>query len=84
MGSLTDLGSALATYGGLSYLVSDYFELYELFPYNSIFLMRDVLFMYTIIHNYSMEGYTPIFISSFMQFSLFSSLYFPVYACENY
>ena len=31
---------------------------------------------YLCIHNYSMEGYTPIFISSFMWFSLFSSLYF--------
>ena len=41
-----------------------------------IFTMREALFMYTIIHNYSMEGYTPIFISSFMWFSLFSSLYF--------
>ena len=40
------------------------------------FPMRNVLFMYTIIHNYSMEGYMPIFISSFMWFSLFSSLYF--------
>ena len=41
------------------------------------FPMRDVIFMYTIIHHHSMEGYTPIFISSFMWFSLFSSLYFP-------
>ena len=40
------------------------------------FPMREDIFMYTIIHNYSMEGYTPIFISSFMWFSLFSSLYF--------
>ena len=35
------------------------------------FHMRDVLFMYTIIYHYSMEGYTPIFISSLMWFSLF-------------
>ena len=40
------------------------------------FPMRYVLFMYTIIHHSSMEGYTPIFISSFMWFNLFSSLYF--------
>ena len=51
---------------------------------HSILPMRDVLFMYAIIHHYSMEGYTPIFISSFMWFSLYYSLYFPVYACENY
>ena len=35
------------------------------------FPMRDVHYMYTIIHHYSMEEYTPIFISSFMWFSLF-------------
>ena len=46
--------------------------------------MRDVLFMYTIIYHYSMKWYTPIFISSSMWFSLYSSLYFLVYACENY
>ena len=38
------------------------------------FPMRYVLFMYTIIHHYSMEGYTPIFIYLFMWFGLFSSL----------
>ena len=31
-----------------------------------------------------MEGFTPVFISSFMWFSLFLLSIFPVYACENY
>ena len=38
--------------------------------------MRDVLFMYTIIHHYSIEGFTPIFISSSCDSVSFFSLFF--------
>ena len=68
MRSLIYLGSALATYGGLLYFGN--WDLWVV-SIQLDFPMRDVIFMYIIIHNYSMEGYTPIFISSFMWFSLF-------------
>ena len=74
--SLIDLGSALATYGVCYILVSQPFWALWVVSIQFDFHMRDVLFMYTIIHHYSMEGYTPIFISLFMWFSLYSSLYF--------
>ena len=74
--SLIYLGSALATYGVCYILVSLPFLALWVVSIQLDFPMWDVLFMYTVIHHYSMEGYTSIFISSFMWFSLFSSLYF--------
>ena len=47
------------------------------------FPMRDVLFMYIIIHHYSMEGYTPIWsLHSCDSVSFLLSMFF-VYDCEN-
>ena len=62
-------------WGFIIFSNSIFLSLMSCLQYNSILPMRDVLFMYTIIHDYSMEAYTPIFISSFMWFGLFSSLY---------
>ena len=60
MRSLIYLGSALATYGGLLYFGKSTFLSFMSCSIQLDFPMRDVLFMYNIIHNYSMEGYTPI------------------------
>ena len=53
-----------------------FLSLMSCLQYNSILPMRDVLFIYITIHHYSVEGYNPIFISSFMWFNFYSSLYF--------
>ena len=82
MRSLTDLGCALATYGGFSYLVSQPFWAVWVVSIKLDFPMRGVLFMYTIIHNYSMEVQYS-FIHSCDSVSFLLSI-FPVYACENY
>ena len=74
--SLIDLASALSTYGVCYILVSHPFWALWVVSIQFYFPTRDVLFMYTIIHHYSMEGWTLIFISSFMWFGLFSSLLF--------
>ena len=70
-------------WGFIIFSKSIFLRLMSCLQYNSILPLRDALFIYTIIHHYSMEGYTPIFISSFMWFDLFPSLYFSrVCLCE--
>ena len=74
--SLIDLGSALATYGGLLYFGKSIFLSFMSCFHTIRFSYEDVLFMYTIVNHYWIKWYTSIFISSFMWFSLFSPLYF--------
>ena len=75
--SLIYLGSALATYGSFLYFSKSTFKALWVVSIQIDFNMRDVLFIYTISHHYSIKGYTPISISSFMWFSLFFfSLFF--------
>ena len=89
MRSLIDLVSALATYGGLLYFGKWTFWDLWVVSIQFNFPMRDVLLMYTIIHHYSMEGCTPIFISSFMWFMcmlvtiLSSKIYFMCFFLES-
>ena len=75
--SLIDLGSALATYGGLLYFGKSTFLSFMSCLHTTRFSYEGCTIY---VHYYSslFNGriYTPIFISSFMLFNLFYSLYF--------
>ena len=83
MRSLTDLGSALATYGGLPYLVSLHFRALWVVSIQIDFSYPGCTIHVHIIHHYSMKDtlqYSSL--HSCDSISLLLSI-FPMYACEN-
>ena len=85
MGSLTDLGNFLATYGGLSYLVSLSFWDWWVVSNTTLFYLWGMYYLcallFTIIKCKDALQYSSL--HSCDSVSFFLSI-FPMYACENY